>query len=74
MRMPTQIGKTVYLTVKEAVDLMGCTDAWIRMLCRDGKLKGAIRHGQRSWLIPQAAAKAARQNLTSRSLGKKANS
>jgi hypothetical protein len=53
---------------------MGCTDAWIRMLCRDGKLEGAIRHGQRSWLIPQAAAKAARQNLTSRSLGKKADS
>jgi excisionase family DNA binding protein len=74
MNMPTQIGKTIYLTVKEAVVLMGCTDAWIRMLCRDGKLEGAIRHGQRSWLIPQAAAKAARQNLTSRSLGKKADS
>ena len=74
MNMPTQIGKTIYLTVKEAVVLMGCTDAWIRMLCREGRLEGAIRHGQRSWLIPQAAAKAARQNLTSRSLGKKADS
>lgn len=70
--MPQQIGSVTYLSVEEAVKAMGCTDGWVRMLCREGKLEGAIRFGQRAWLIPEASAKAARADLTSRSTGQRA--
>lgn len=60
-----------YLTVSEAVDLMGCTDGWVRSLLRDGKLPGSRRIGQRVWLIPMGAAKEARDNLTTRANAKK---
>lgn len=70
--MPQQIGPVTYLTVEEAVQAMGCTDGWVRMLCREGKLKGAVRFGQRAWLIPEAAAKAAKADLSSRSSGQRA--
>lgn len=70
--MPQQIGAVTYLSVEEAVREMGCTDGWVRLLCREGKLKGAIRFGQRAWLIPEAAAKSAKAGLSSRSAGKRA--
>lgn len=70
--MPQQIGPVTYLTVEEAVQAMGCTDGWVRMLCREGKLKGAIRFGQRAWLIPESAAKDAKSGLSSRSSGQRA--
>lgn len=60
-----------YLTVSEAVELMGCSDGWVRHLLRTGGLPGAKRIGQRLWLIPVAAAKRAREDLTTRSVGKK---
>lgn len=70
--MPQQIGQVTYLTVEEAVRAMGCTDGWVRLLCREGKLDGAIRFGQRAWLIPEASAKAAKADLSSRSSGQRA--
>lgn len=70
--MPQQIGAVTYLSVEEAVKEMGCTDGWVRLLCREGKLKGAIRFGQRAWLIPEAAAKSAKAGLSSRSSGQRA--
>ena len=70
--MPQQIGPVTYLTVEEAVKAMGCTDGWVRLLCREGKLEGAIRFGKRAWLIPEASAKAARAELSSRSAGGRA--
>lgn len=60
-----------YLTVSEAVEYMGCSDGWVRQLLRTGGLPGAKRIGQRLWLIPEAAAKAARSDLTTRSTGKR---
>ncbi len=60
-----------YLTVSEAVDFMGCTDGWVRMLLREGKLRGR-RLGKRVWLIPVSAATEARNSLTTRSKGKRA--
>jgi excisionase family DNA binding protein len=60
-----------YLTVAEAVEFMGCTDGWVRMLLRSGRLEGK-RFGERVWLIPLAAAKEAKANLTARSVGKRA--
>jgi excisionase family DNA binding protein len=68
---PQKIDGGEYLTVTEAVEVMGCTDGWVRILLREGKLPGARRIGQRVWLIPSAAAKQARDALTTRSVGKK---
>jgi excisionase family DNA binding protein len=56
-----------YLTVAEAVEYMGCSEAWVRTLLGAGKLTGARRIGQRVWLIPEAAATEARDGLTTRS-------
>lgn len=68
---PQKIDGGEYLTVSEAVDYMGCTDGWVRILLRDGKIPGARRIGQRIWLIPTAAAKEARDNLTTRANAKR---
>ena len=72
MSMPTKIGDTTFFSIEEAGKIMGCTPSWVRQLCRAGKLKGALRHGQRSWLVPEKSAKAAGKQLTSRAIGKKA--
>ena len=71
MSMPTKIGDLTFLSVAEAGEKMGCTVSYVRRLCREGKLEGAIRHGQRSWLVPEKAAKAASKELTTRSVGKR---
>lgn len=60
-----------YLTVAEAVEVMGCTEGWVRHLLGEDKLPGARRIGQRIWLIPVAAARDARDNLTTRANAKK---
>jgi excisionase family DNA binding protein len=67
---PQKIDGGEYLTVAEAVELMGCSEAWVRTLLGRGKLPGARRIGQRVWLIPHSAATEARDALTTRSLGK----
>ena len=69
--MPQQIDGGEYLTVAEAVEVMGCSEGWVRTLLGEGKLVGARRIGQRVWLIPAAAAREARDGLTTRSVGKK---
>jgi excisionase family DNA binding protein len=68
--MPQTIDGGEYLTVSEAVDFMGCTDGWIRILLREGKLRGR-RFGERVWLIPVEAAREARDSLTTRANAKK---
>ena len=60
-----------YLTVAEAVEVMGCTEGWIRHLLGKGKINGARRIGQRVWLIPAIAARSVRDGLSTRSVGKK---
>ena len=69
--MAQKIDGGEYLTVAEAVALMGCTDGWVRHLLGEGKMPGARRIGQRIWLIPAAAARAARDNLTTRANAKR---
>lgn len=69
--MAYQIEGGEYLTVAEAVEVMGCSEGWVRTLLGEGKLPGARRIGQRVWVIPASSAKAARDGLTSRSVGKK---
>jgi len=60
-----------WLTVSEAVEYMGCSEAWVRTLLGAGKLRGAKRIGQRVWLIPEAAATEAKAGLTTRAKGKR---
>lgn len=67
---PQKIEGGEYLTVREAVDVMGCTEGWIRMLLGTGKLPGR-RFGERVWLIPVEAAREARDNLSTRANAKK---
>ena len=59
-----------WLTVEEAVALIGCTDGWVRHLLRAGKLIG-WRAGERAWLVRRDSAVEARGNLTTRSNAKK---
>ena len=66
---PEKIEGGEYLSVREAVKLMGCTEGWVRMLLGTGKLQGT-RFGKRVWLIPIEAAREARDNLSTRSVGK----
>lgn len=61
-----------WLTVEEAVKLIGCTDGWVRHLLREGKLEG-WRAGERAWLVSRDSAIQARSTLTTRSNAKKAN-
>lgn len=68
---PQKIDGGEYLTVAEAVEVMGCTEGWIRHLLGQEKLPGARRIGQRVWLIPTASARAARETLTTRANAKK---
>lgn len=44
------------ITVKEAAKLWNITERRVSALCKDGKIKGAAKHGRR-WLIPADAAK-----------------
>ena len=67
---PQKLDGGEYLTVLEAVERMGCSEAWVRTLLGRGLLPGATRIGQRVWLIPKAAATEAKDGLTTRSLGK----
>jgi excisionase family DNA binding protein len=59
-----------WLTVEEAVELIGCTDGWVRHLLREGKLEG-WRAGERAWLVRRDSAVKARAKLTTRSNAKK---
>jgi excisionase family DNA binding protein len=68
--MPYNIDGVDYLTVPEAVELMGCTDGWVRILCRDGKLESRMM-GKRLRLVSQRSAIEARDALTTRANGKK---
>ena len=67
---PQKLDGGEYLTVLEAVERMGCSEAWVRTLLGRGLIPGARRIGQRVWLIPASSAERARDGLTTRSLGK----
>jgi excisionase family DNA binding protein len=60
-----------WLTVSEAVEYMGCSEAWVRTLLGSGQLHGAKKIGKRVWLIPETAAASAKEGLTTRATGKR---
>ncbi|NBZ96830.1 MAG: DNA-binding protein [Proteobacteria bacterium] len=59
-----------YLTIPEAVDFMGCTDGWVRALCRDGRLASRML-GKRLRLVEKRSAAEVRDSLSTRAKGKK---
>jgi excisionase family DNA binding protein len=67
--LPQQFQGGNYFTVTEAASFMECSVGWVRMLILQKKLD-ATRVGNRTLLIPQAAAQRAKDLLTTRSLGK----
>lgn len=68
--MAHNIDGVEYLTIAEAVQYMGCTDGWVRMLLRRKKLRGK-QIGQRLWLVTRESAAEVRDSLTTRATGKK---
>ena len=45
-----------YISTKEAAKLLGVTERYVQMLCKDGKIEGAIKfNDQGVWLVPQEA-------------------
>jgi excisionase family DNA binding protein len=59
-----------YLTVSEAVEFIGCTDGWVRVLCREGRLESRML-GKRLRLVTKVSAAQIRDTLTTRATGKK---
>ena len=41
-----------YITAAEAAEMAGVTSRYIKMLCAQGRIKGAERMG-RVWIVPQ---------------------
>ena len=59
-----------HMTIAETVQFMGCTDGWVRVLLRDGRLQGK-RLGERLWLVSVSSATEARDALTTRATAKR---
>ena len=59
-----------YLTVSEAVEFIGCTDGWVRILCREGKLESRMM-GKRLRLVAKRSAAQIRDTLTTRANAKR---
>jgi len=59
-----------YLTVPKAVEFIGCTDGWVRVLCREGKLASRML-GKRLRLVEKRSAAHVRDTLTTRANAKK---
>lgn len=45
-----------YISTKEAAKMLGVTERYVQMLCKEGKIKGAVKfNDQGVWLIPKNA-------------------
>lgn len=43
-----------YISTKEAAKLLGVTERYVQMLCKEGKIEGAVKfNDQGVWLIPK---------------------
>ena len=43
-----------YISTKEAAKLLGVTERYVQMLCKEGKIEGAMKfNDQGVWLVPQ---------------------
>lgn len=50
-----------YLNTKQAAEVIGCTDANVRRMLLDGRLKGK-KVSARGWMVPRAEAEKAAKN------------
>ena len=55
----------MYLSVKEIAKRWGVSNTWISTLCKQGRIKGAIKDGK-TWKIPQNAIKPIDKRLIKR--------
>ena len=56
-----------YISTKEAAKLLGVTERYVQMLCKEGKIEGAIKfNDQGVWLVPK-------EYIHTNTLGKKEN-
>ena len=45
-----------YISTKEAAKILGVTERYVQMLCKEGKIEGAIKfNDQGVWLVPKNA-------------------
>ena len=45
-----------YISTKEAAKLLGVTERYVQILCKEGKIEGAIKfNDQGVWFVPQNA-------------------
>lgn len=43
-----------YISTKEAAKILGVTERYVQMLCKEGKIEGAIKfNDQGVWLLPK---------------------
>ena len=43
-----------YISTKEAAKVLGVTERYVQMLCKEGKIEGAIKfNDQGVWLVPR---------------------
>lgn len=43
-----------YISTKEAAKILGVTERYVQMLCKEGKIEGAIKfNDQGVWLVPK---------------------
>ena len=43
-----------YIPTKETAKMLGVTERYVQMLCKEGKIEGAIKfNDQGIWLVPQ---------------------
>ena len=43
-----------YISTKETAKLLGVTERYVQMLCKGGKIQGAIRFNKQGvWLVPK---------------------
>jgi excisionase family DNA binding protein len=63
-----------WITVAEAVKLCGCTEGYIRrlLIADDSRLTG-WKAGERAWLVKRADVVTLKANLSTRSVGRRAD-
>ena len=45
-----------YISTKEAAKMLGVTERYVQMLCKEGKIEGAVKfNDQGVWLVPKKA-------------------
>lgn len=45
-----------YISTKKAAKILGVTERYVQMLCKEGKIEGTIKFNEQGvWLIPQKA-------------------